>query len=48
MKVQLKGMARAASQDGKTIEGEKVLEMFLRFNNRGVDGQEIDYTNFTE
>ncbi len=48
MKVHVEGMARSASTDGKNIESEKVEEIMLRYDNKTEEGQEINYTDFTE
>ena len=47
MKVYVEGMARSASTDGKNIESEKMEEM-LRYDIKSEEGQEINYTDFTE
>ena len=48
MKVHIEGMSRSASTDGKTIEGEKVEEIMMRYDENPEESQNINYTDFTK
>ncbi len=48
MKVHLEGMARSASTGGKTIEGEKVEEIMMRYDENPEESRNTNYADCTE